>query len=72
MHAAMIPHCTVVFCMLQNATELQDKFSEEIFQLLNLMFCEFDDAVNRHGMFKYQPGECRDLCRNWIKIMMEH
>jgi hypothetical protein len=57
MHGAVIPHCTVMFCMLKNAAELQDAFSEEVFQMLNRMFSEFDDAVRRRGMYKYQHGE---------------
>jgi hypothetical protein len=57
MHAAVIPHCTVMFCMLKNATELQDAFSEEVFQMLHKMFSEFDNAVRRRGMYKYQHGK---------------
>ena len=57
MICAEIQHCTIMFCMLEKAAELQDSFTEEVLQLLNSMFCEFDDAVERHGMFKYQHGE---------------
>ena len=57
MLSADIPHCTVMFCMLEKAAEMQEICSEKVLELLNSMFCEFDDAVERHGMFKYQHGE---------------
>ena len=57
MICAEIQHCTIMFCMLEKAAELQDSFTEEVLQLLNSMFCDFDDAVERHEMFKYQHGE---------------
>jgi hypothetical protein len=32
----------------------QDTFCPDVFELLNALFTEFDDAVERAGMFKYQ------------------
>ena len=49
-----IDHATVMFCSLEPQGKLQAGFSEDIFDLLHNVFSEFDGAVQRHGMFKYQ------------------
>jgi class 3 adenylate cyclase len=53
MPAASIPHCTVMFCLLEPQTVSQSATSEHQFNLLNDVFSEFDDIVQRFGMFKY-------------------
>ena len=53
MPAGQIPHCTVMFCLLDPPTVLQTAASEQQFDLLNDVFCEFDHIVERFGMFKY-------------------
>ena len=53
MPAANIPHCTVMFCLLEPPTVSQTAASEQQFDLLNDVFSEFDDIVERFGMFKY-------------------
>ena len=45
----MIPHCTVMFCMLEfEIRTVQD------FHLINTIFRACDEAVECSGMFKYQ------------------
>ena len=45
----MIPHCTVMFCMLE--FEIR---SVKDFHLINTIFRACDEAVESSGMFKYQ------------------
>ena len=54
MPGADIPECTVMFCSLEPHDLLQSSFSNEAFDLINDVFSDFDAAVNRSGMFKYQ------------------
>ena len=49
-----IPVCTVMFCSLEPHELLRSSFSTEVFDLINDVFSEFDAAVQRSGMFKYQ------------------
>ena len=55
---ALIPRCSLMFCMLERREELQNQSSEHIFSLLSAVFCDFDDEVSRFGMYKYQHGAC--------------
>ena len=59
MLARDIPCVTVMFCTLERQEELQREFSEEVFDLLGRTFADLDDAVQEHGMYKYQHvGVC--------------
>jgi class 3 adenylate cyclase len=49
-----IPHCTIMFCALEQEEDLQAAFTVDVFELLCSLFADFDDAVKRSGMFKYQ------------------
>ena len=49
-----IQHITIMFFTLERHEELMMHFSEEEFRLLDALFSDFDQAVERRGMFKYQ------------------
>ena len=49
-----IPHCTIMFCALEQEDDLQSAFTADVFGLLGSLFADLDDAVQRSGMFKYQ------------------
>eukprot|EP00960_Hanusia_phi_P017875 525397-Hanusia_phi.AAC.4 len=51
---ANIPFCIVMFCSLGPQQLLKSKTSAEIFEILDQVFEKFDDAVDNHGMYKYQ------------------
>ena len=54
MVGAAVPACAVMFCTLDKAGRMQDAFSERVFALLDGLFADFDAAVERFGMYKYQ------------------
>jgi class 3 adenylate cyclase len=50
----VIQHCTVMFCTLKDHKEMLAGYSDQAFQELHGLISEFDDAVVRAGMVKYQ------------------
>ena len=54
MPGADIADCTVMFCSIEPQELLRSSFSTEVFDLMNDVFSDFDMAVHRSGMFKYQ------------------
>ena len=54
MLAADIPRVVIMFCTLQAQPEMQERFSEGVFGLMNDLFSDFDDEVKAARMFKYQ------------------
>ena len=49
-----IAECTVMFCSIEPQELLRSSFTAEVFDLMNDVFSDFDMAVQRSGMFKYQ------------------
>ena len=49
-----IADCTVMFCSIEPQELLRSSFSTDVFDLMNDVFSDFDMAVHRSGMFKYQ------------------
>ena len=53
-----IPWCSIMFCCLEPQTELQASSTGQEFGLLDKVFSDFDSAVKKFGMFKYQHVRC--------------
>ena len=53
-----IASCSVMFCCLEPQVELQASTTGQEFALLDRVFSDFDSAVKRFGMFKYQHVRC--------------
>ncbi len=54
MLSASIPCCTVMFCCLEPQDDIQEAPTEDVLRLMNTIFSQFDEQVERFGMFKYQ------------------
>ena len=54
MLSASIPACTVMFCCLGPQEALHSMPTEDFLRLIDAVFSQFDEQVERFGMFKYQ------------------
>ena len=51
---ANISEVAIMFCKVKSYEELNRDFSLQTFRVFQDLFCKFDDAVQRFGMYKYQ------------------
>eukprot|EP00292_Cryptomonas_paramecium_P001906 CAMPEP_0113701888 /NCGR_PEP_ID=MMETSP0038_2-20120614/24846_1 /TAXON_ID=2898 /ORGANISM="Cryptomonas paramecium" /LENGTH=939 /DNA_ID=CAMNT_0000625873 /DNA_START=794 /DNA_END=3610 /DNA_ORIENTATION=+ /assembly_acc=CAM_ASM_000170 len=49
-----IRECAIMFCSLSSPSNIGSDNCEAFFGFLDQVFCDFDDAVERNNLFKYQ------------------